>query len=68
MDLKMRDVYPNVGIVETSTIVQPDEEDLITADDDQKMSEKGVKGTTKKTLFIAFGLLFGLSFILGIAK
>ena len=72
MDLYMKDLYPNYGTVETSTVVQGDEDDQITAEDDQTVAEKtsnGTKdGTTKKTLFLSFILLLGLSFVVGVAK
>ena len=72
MDLFMRDVYPEMGTVEVSTSVQPDEADLITEHDDQKAAEHAGNGTiaggTKRNLILAFVLLVVMAIIMGIVE
>lgn len=70
MDLFMRDVYPQMGTVEISTAVQPDEEDLITEQDDQAAAEMAGNGTavgsSKRNLVLAFVLLIVMAIVMGI--
>ena len=70
MDLFMRDIYPQMGTVEISTSVQPDEEDLITEHDSQAAAEiasNGTKaGSSKRNLVLAFVLLVIMAVVMGI--
>lgn len=70
MDLFMRDLYPQMGTVEISTAVQPDESELITEQDDQAAAELASNGTaagsTKRNLVLAFVLLVVMAVIMGI--
>lgn len=70
MDLFMRDIYPNMGLVETSTEVQPDESELVTEHDDQAAAELATNGTaagsTKRNLVLAFILLVIMAVVMGI--
>ena len=72
MDLFMRDVYPTMGTVETSTEVQPDEAELITEHDDQaaaQLASNGTQGgTSKRNLVLAFVLLVILAVVMGVVK
>lgn len=72
LEFYMRDVYPDSGMVETSTVVQPDEEDLITAEDDQKTAEKATNataaGSNRNQMFLAVALLVIIAVIIGIVS
>ena len=70
MDLFMRDLYPEMGTVEISTAVQPDEAELISGEDDQAAAELAGNatsaGSTKRNLILAFMLLVAIAVVMGI--
>ena len=71
-DLYMRDIYPDMGTVEISTAVQPDEADLITEQDDQSAAQHASNstkaGASRGKLFMAFVLLVILAVIMGVVE
>lgn len=69
MDLYMRDLYPNMGLHETSTTVQPDETDQHALVDDQKTAQEyNTKTANKKNIFLAIIGIVAVAFIMGVLK
>lgn len=66
----MKDLYPNMGIMETSTDVQPDPEDINTlADDGETAQNINTVGTPHKIkLFAVIAVLIGVAFLGSLAE
>ena len=66
MSFSFKDLYPNMGITETSTEVIPDSEDMDVLNEDKDNAEKADKSFARgKNILIACGVLVALVVFLG---
>lgn len=64
-----RDLYPNMGMEETSLKSNPESDDLDALNEDAKLSEESsISNAKSKNILIAIGVLVALVFFFGGAK
>ena len=69
MNFALRDLYPSMGITETSTEVIPEEEDMEVLNENPEDAEKASKTTARgKNIRLAVGVLIAVIIFLGGGK
>ena len=69
MNFALRDLYPSMGITETSTEVIPEEDDMEVLNENPEDAEKASKTTASgKNILLAVGVLIAVIIFLGGGK
>lgn len=68
MIFSYRDLYPNMGYEETSTKVNPEEDDREALNEEVDLAEKSSKDASTKNILISIGIIVALVIFLGGAK
>ena len=69
MNFALRDLYPAMGITETSTEVIPEEDDMEVLNENPEAAEKASKTTARgKNILLAVGVLIAVIIFLGGGK
>lgn len=63
----MRDIYPNLGLIETSTLATPSVDDREALNEDTSVAEKASENeASKKRIFLVIGIFILMVVFLGV--
>ena len=62
----LRDVYPNLGAVETSTAVNPEADDQEALNQNPEEAQQAGRNASKRNVFLAIGVIIALIIFLGV--